>query len=317
MSFTRTLCPIDLSPLSVPLLARAIDATDPAHGHIVVLHAVEPLLLQAATIAGDERALRAEIDEALQRVIAAARRRTAQGPVIETAVVEVAPETGILETSQRVACDLIVMGTHGMSGLGKPGFGSTLDRVLRATTVPVLAWPLRFSAADDERAPAGVAHVIAAIDFAQPSMEAARLAAGVASRHGADLTLLHVMPAAPAWDRWRTAVAEQHALRRERAENELAMLASELGPRGPLPRVVVREGSAWEEIAAAGGERPGTLVVMGLRNPGRPLARPGSTAWRVLSAGAHAVLAAPADTRRQRPLRRHSPARVAAYTETA
>jgi nucleotide-binding universal stress UspA family protein len=316
MPFTRILCPVDLSPLSPSVLERAIGLADAPHARVHVLHAVEPLLLQAATIAGDARALRTEIDEAMHRLVSEALRGAAQTPVVETSIADGAPEAAILEASQRRPCDLIVMGMHGMSSLAKACFGSTLERVLRATTVPVLALPPRTATAADELPKPTIAHVIAAIDFEQPSMEAARLAAELAHQHGADLTLLHVMPVAPVWGRWRSAVEEQHTLRGERAQNELEVLADELADDGAPAKVVVREGAAWEQIAACGGERAGTLVVMGLRNPGRPLARPGSTAWRVLSAGAHPVLVSPAQTQR-RPTPRRSLATTGAYTETA
>jgi nucleotide-binding universal stress UspA family protein len=318
MPFNRILCPVDLSPLAAPTVEHAIAMAEGPGARVHVLHAVEPLLLQAATIAGEEAALRSEIDAALQGLVREALRRADHPPTIETSIAEGSPDVAILETSQRRATDLIVMGLHGMSSLSKACFGSTLERVLRATATPVLALPPRSMLnRGDGVSATTITHIVAAIDFEQPSMEAARLAADYARRHGADLTLLHVMPPAPDWGHWREAVGQQHAVRRTRAANELAMLADELaGGRRPA-RVVVREGAAWEQIAACGNERPGTLVVMGLRAPGRPLARPGSTAWRVLSAGAHPVLAAPAQTPTRRQISRRSRSTSEAYTETA
>jgi nucleotide-binding universal stress UspA family protein len=315
MPFTRILCPIDLSPISGSLLECALAFATGPHAHVHVLHAVEPLLFQAATIAGEEAALRAEIREAIQRFVREAGQRTSDATDVATSIAEGAPETVILEMAERESCDLVVMGMHGMSNFSKACFGSTLDRVLRAVTVPVLALPHRGVAAIDAGGRHAFAHMVAAIDFEQPSMEAARLAATLAQERGIDLTLLHVMPTAPLRGRWQDAVAEQHALRRERAANELSVLASELRRNGPPVQVAIREGAAWERIAAFGGGQASTLVVMGLRNPGRPLARPGSTAWRVLSAGAHPVLAVPAAARRRRLIDRQSFATAGAYTE--
>jgi nucleotide-binding universal stress UspA family protein len=318
MPFNRILCPVDLSPLSAPIIEHAIAVAEEPGARVHVLHTVEPLLLQAATIAGEEAALRSEIDEGLQRLVREALRRAEHPPTIETSIAEGAPEAAILEVSQREPWDLIVMGLHGMSSLSKACFGSTLERVLRATSVPVLALPPRNvpMAADHMAAPA-FAHVVAAIDFEQPSMDAALLAADYAGRRGVDLTLLHVMPTAPVWGRWGQAVEQQHAIRRARAENELAILAEELARDRTPAQVLVREGAVWEQIASCGNERPGTLVVMGLRKSGRALARPGSTAWRVLSAGSHPVLAAPARAPARRPIGRRARTRSEAYTETA
>lgn len=314
MSFSRILCPLDLSPVSRCLVRHAIAQASGPHARVHVLHAVEPLLLQAATISGDPETLRREIEEDLQRVIRSATHGK-PAPTFETSIAEGAADTAILEASARDEADLIVMGLHGMGAVSKACFGSTLERVLRASTTPVLALP----AMADENGncpPHALTRVVAAIDFQQPSMQAARLAAEYAEAHGATVTLLHVMPPANPWGRWGDAVAQQHAVRRERAENELVALAGELQQGRRRPQIEVREGSAWEEIAACGGERPGTLVVMGLAEPGRPFARPGSVAWRVLSAGVCPVLSAPAvrSGRSSRPRKR---AARESYTEIA
>jgi nucleotide-binding universal stress UspA family protein len=318
MPFNRILCPVDLSPLAAPTVEHAIAMAEGPGARVHVLHAVEPLLLQAATIAGEEAALRSEIDAALQGLVREALRRADHPPTIETSIAEGSPDVAILETSQRRATDLIVMGLHGMSSLSKACFGSTLERVLRATATPVLALPPRSMLnRGDGVSATTITHIVAAIDFEQPSMDAALLAADYAGRRGVDLTLLHVMPTAPVWGRWGQAVEQQHAIRRARAENELAILAEELARDRTPAQVLVREGAVWEQIASCGNERPGTLVVMGLRKSGRALARPGSTAWRVLSAGSHPVLAAPARAPARRPIGRRARTRSEAYTETA
>ena len=67
-------------------------------------------------------------------------------------VVEVAvgtPAGEILRTARRERCDLIVMSTHGLTGARKFFFGSTTERVLRETTVPVLATPATDDGPDD------------------------------------------------------------------------------------------------------------------------------------------------------------------------
>jgi nucleotide-binding universal stress UspA family protein len=315
MSFTRILCPVDLSPLSACIVRQAIAHAEGSDARIHVIHAVEPLLLQAATMTRGSQALRHEIDVDLQRIIADAMREVGGAPPIETSIAEGAPEQAILAASAADRSDLIVMGLHGMSALSKACFGSTLERVLRTTTTPVLALPAALDAGAIKCPPWQTTHVIAAIDFQQASMAAARLAADYARRHDAALTLLHVMPPAPMWGNWRDAVSQQHRMRRGRAEDELVALADELSQRHRPATIDVREGQPWEQIAACGSERPGSLVVMGLGPSARAFARPGSVAWRVLSLGLHPVLAAPLAATPRESVRRQHAAREA-YTET-
>lgn len=61
---------------------------------------------------------------------------TIMGPTVET----------ILNEAERLAVDLIVMGTHGRRGLAKAFLGSTSDDVLRANKFPVLIIPAKASA---------------------------------------------------------------------------------------------------------------------------------------------------------------------------
>jgi nucleotide-binding universal stress UspA family protein len=60
-----------------------------------------------------------------------------QIPVSETVLLERASE-GILNFSTKNNIDLIVMGSHGMSGLEKLHIGSTTEKVVRHSEIPVL-----------------------------------------------------------------------------------------------------------------------------------------------------------------------------------
>jgi nucleotide-binding universal stress UspA family protein len=293
MSFKRILCPIDFSPSSTLVLRHALGLASGPDASVRVLHVVEPLLVQAAMMAGTEDGLRTEVTDALRRVIDEATGREDVPARIVTEVVAGEPHAAILDGSANEACDLIVMGTHGASGLAKAWFGSTLERVLRLTMVPVVAIPPRGIGLLADRTSLAVTTIVAAVDFGQPSMAAACAAASYARRMGARLTLLHVVPE-PSFSGWQQAASRQLADRRQRAEHELAQLAEELSNGGPPTTIAVLDGQPWECIAHYGGDRTGTLVVMGLgRDPGPSAGRPGSVAYRVLSTGGHPVLVVP------------------------
>jgi nucleotide-binding universal stress UspA family protein len=48
------------------------------------------------------------------------------------------PATAILQVAQEAGCDLIVMATHGRTGLGRMLMGSVAEKVVRNATCPVL-----------------------------------------------------------------------------------------------------------------------------------------------------------------------------------
>ena len=136
--FRRILFASDGSPSaeSAAVLAREMAACSGAE--VVVLSVVQPITF------GDFRPVLPElVDEADQLAHDEARRqvdRLIAAGIEARAVVEVSPSVdgAILGTAESVGADLIVMGTHGRSGLARAILGSVADRVLRSSPVPLL-----------------------------------------------------------------------------------------------------------------------------------------------------------------------------------
>lgn len=53
-------------------------------------------------------------------------------------VEEVGPAVGIVQTAREIGADLIVLGSHGRSGLVRLMLGSVADRVVAESSIPVL-----------------------------------------------------------------------------------------------------------------------------------------------------------------------------------
>lgn len=303
MPFTRILCPVDLSIHSGNLLARAIALAEGPDARVTALHVLDLQRVQAVTLARRDVAVRTETEHALQHLVRDTRLAGYSPVATDAQIVEGSPAAVILGRVRREHFDLVVMGTHAPSRSVSGGFGSTLGRVLCATRVPVLAWPERLLVESGVRGGCGVAHVTVAIDFSDASMGAARLAADVARRLDVDLTLLHVAPSAGVNQHEPD---DPHILRHRHSIDELACVADELAHKGSRPALAMREGIASQAIAEAGAERPGTLVVIGLRRGSWTAVPPGSMALRVLGAGRHPVLAVPVRPHRGRSIARCS-----------
>lgn len=77
------------------------------------------------------------------------------GIPVQIEVVEgTSPSETILSTMSRLGADLIVMGTHGRTGLRRAFVGSVAEEVLRLSTVPVLVVPSRVRSRVPQAAPA-------------------------------------------------------------------------------------------------------------------------------------------------------------------
>jgi nucleotide-binding universal stress UspA family protein len=67
-----------------------------------------------------------------------AKAMQAKGINVSTEVLLWKPAEAIIGYAKQSKCDLIVMASHGHSGLTRWAFGSVADKVLRASGVPVL-----------------------------------------------------------------------------------------------------------------------------------------------------------------------------------
>jgi nucleotide-binding universal stress UspA family protein len=74
-----------------------------------------------------------------EEAVAAVERAAKDADIdVITAVVEGVPHRAILDYVEANGIDLVVMGTHGRSGLGRYLLGSVTERVVRSSPVPVL-----------------------------------------------------------------------------------------------------------------------------------------------------------------------------------
>lgn len=93
----------------------------------------------------EDPAVTAALRDYMSELVAveAARIREAGVSVEELVVVADSPYEAILEVAEERGVDLIVMGTHGRTGLARAIIGSVADRVVRHAQVPVVLVPLR------------------------------------------------------------------------------------------------------------------------------------------------------------------------------
>src|SRR5262249_30873302 len=149
----------------------------------------------------------------------------------------------------RSRSDLIVLGTHGLSGANRLLVGSTTLSVLQKTTVPVLAVPGLGDAAEPPRSWPGE-RIALALEIEGPGARAeVDAAAQIASWFGSSLLLLHVVGeiAAPHWFRGDLSAHERILV--GHAQQRLAELAERARRLVPTETRVVC-GRIADEVAA-------------------------------------------------------------------
>jgi nucleotide-binding universal stress UspA family protein len=107
------------------------------------------------------------------------------------------PSEQIDKFAQEVAADLIVVGTRGRSRLETILLGSTAERVIKAAPYPVFAVPAigtsRYEREEASRPKPSIQHILTALDFSSPSLDALEYAIQVARQLSARMTLFHVL----------------------------------------------------------------------------------------------------------------------------
>jgi nucleotide-binding universal stress UspA family protein len=104
---------------------------------LVVLHAYTPVAVIDYGAIGGEMALPEQERAMLEHKLHEVRIAGSEVPMEHLLVEGFAPSV-ILDAAKQVHADLIVIGTHGRTGLGRFLMGSVAEEVLRKATCPVL-----------------------------------------------------------------------------------------------------------------------------------------------------------------------------------
>lgn len=288
------LCPIDFSGASAGALRYAAVIAGHFATRLIVLTVEDPLLTEAVDLGTgviwSPEECRAEMEQF------AAKTFGPDSPVLATLEYEVAVGKTASETlrvARERSCDLIVMSTHGLTGIRKLFFGSTTERVLRETSWPVLLTPPSDPGpVRVEDAKRLIGRIMVPVDLSPASVQQVQAARGLAEALALPLILLHVLEPLRSRLAARLHLAGVEADRRAVAEDGLGELLATL-PLRLHPEGLVTYGDPAEEVAKVARDRQAGLVVMGLH--GSPLLGPrmGSVTYRLLCLFPGLVLALP------------------------
>lgn len=139
--FARLLVPLDGSPVAETALPVAADIASTTGARLLLAQAVPTVTALALGTSWD--VLPGNVEEVAQATADAYLRETAaklaaQGVQATTVVLRGDPAGQLLETAASENTDLIVMATHGRTGLRRFLLGSVADRILRDAGRPVL-----------------------------------------------------------------------------------------------------------------------------------------------------------------------------------
>lgn len=141
ISIHKTLVPIDFSDYSKNSLRYAVNFAEKFNSEIILLYVVEPILYPTDLTLGQivlpsiDIDLEARAREELEKLVNTEIRPEQK---VKTLIKSGKPYIEIIETAKDEDVDLIIISTHGHSGIEQVLFGSTTDKVVRKAPCPVL-----------------------------------------------------------------------------------------------------------------------------------------------------------------------------------
>lgn len=141
VSLKKILVPQDFSEYSVHALKYAVTFAELFKSELIVLHIVEPIVYPAdfsfgqVSIPAMEEEIRKHSEEQLNELV----QKEIPPGIKATPIIRVGkPFIEIVEVAKAENADLIVISSHGRTGMDHVLFGSTADKVVRKAPCPVL-----------------------------------------------------------------------------------------------------------------------------------------------------------------------------------
>jgi nucleotide-binding universal stress UspA family protein len=144
MKIKRILVPIDFSTHAQGALDYAIEFAKPFKAELLVLHVVEPIYYAVPDFTGGAAASMGSLLEEQRQSARAelvrlehtyAKRRVRLRTLLQTGVTAY---EAIVATAKKLKADMILMATHGRTGLTHLLMGSVTEHVVRTASCPVL-----------------------------------------------------------------------------------------------------------------------------------------------------------------------------------
>ena len=260
MTFQKILCPVDFSLGSQQALLLAVRLANEAEAELVLAHVwYLPPLVYAEDPPFPADTLQAMIDDERRGLAAAAAEASRLGARrVTTTFLTGVPWAQLVDLLHGdAAFGLVVLGTHGRTGLDRVMMGSVAEKVVRHAPCPVLTVPARGQVS-------AFRHVLCPIDFSESSRRAVALAAELVARGGPGIVLLHSIELPVSYSGEPRVEGFAEALDK-RASDLLEDWARDLRTRVSVPVTTrSRIGSPGAQVLAVlDDDRTFDLVVMG------------------------------------------------------
>lgn len=246
----QILCPVDFSELSAQGLRYAVAFAQCSDARLTVLYAnpfLPPPYFTKTQVDKFEKEFRKSKHAAEKNL-----RRFVEGTLglvsrtVQAVVVDALPVKAIHDAASEWKADLIVMGTHGRSGVNRFMLGSVAERVLRESEIPVLTVRGELK---EKRPKISIQNILCPVNNSPVARKSLGFATQLAACFGSTVTVLHVQETDA-----KDSIADLCAWVPESQRAQCTL------------REMTREGEASAEIVALATELKCDLLVLGAQH---------------------------------------------------
>lgn len=254
--FNRILVATDFSKPAAQALKTAMTISRLFGSQMSLVHAASLFVYESGTEPISSEEFNVNLDaakEEMNQIIASEPGLSALKP---KTTVEYADALELIEkVAAEEKVDLIVVGSHGGSGLELLALGSVAEAVLRRTKCPVLIVGPKCKAEQDP-----FRSIVFATDLETTGLRGAQYATALAERGRGKLTFLHVT------DKLLRDRGRQPDLVEQHLKHELRQLLPPDVKRYCKSKVCLQDGSPKEAIVAVTRAEDASLLIVGLRS---------------------------------------------------
>jgi nucleotide-binding universal stress UspA family protein len=286
--------PVDFSEESERAIDWAVHLAKQTGVRVVLVHFIERRRLfndRAPVYQAWDKCVIADAKDRLTRI---ALKKSTGSIRVQIKIRVGQPASELSSMARSFPGSLIVIGTHGFTGLKHLLLGSTAEHVARLAPVPVLVF--RSYSEPNGSALLKPKNILVPTDFSKCSAQAMRVALKFAKRIGADLQILHVLPSIRGLHNGaKIDGALLNADLKQAGQQELDLLIKTLSAKCVSPHTFLRHGDPGRQIALAAKDFQSDLIIISSRgNTGLRRVMIGSTTEKVVRHAQCPVLVVPA-----------------------
>ncbi len=281
MNFKNILVPVDFSEFSDHAVEHALFLAEQYGSQVTFLHVIVVfnLMYSESTqmIPEYENMVKEKEREQYEKLEAFKEKAEKRGVASDLQVIRAFKASeSILEFVKENDVELVVIGTHGRTGVKKWIYGSVAEKIVRLCPSPVLTvqQPLTKSAFEK---------ILAPVDFSDYSKKAVETALSVAGQLNSQVEFLHVIVDPIPLGYYEAGIEGLYTMDTELRERTLTRLKAFIGEAEANATYTIANGAPYHEITEHAHDAQMDLIVMATRgNSGLSHFLIGSTTERVV-----------------------------------